>query len=360
MSEPIRQRIEQTISMKEYAAVRDAGAGLLDLSLRGRILVSGSDATMFLNGLITNDVKALAVNSSMPAAFANVQGRLIAAVRVIRREDGFLIDTEAATHQAVFQLVSRFVLAGNFRVHDVTKETALLSIQGPRAVEIVGATLGESAATLEHGRASTAQFESNDVTVISATHTAEEGFDLVVDETAVATLREALIRAGAQTVGEEVFEVLRIEAGIPRYGIDMDQTTVISETNLDDAISFTKGCYVGQEIIIRIKHRGHVAKKLTGVFLEGPWAVADNAEIISDDHEEVGYITSYTYSPRLDRPIALAYLKYGHLEEGKRVWIDHGEKEFVAEVASLPMVRGSWYASEPARDRETETEAGDE
>src|SRR6266852_6775841 len=117
----------------DYSAVRDGGAGLIDLSARGRLLISGTEAVMFLNGLITNDMNTLAVNTWMPAAFPNVQGRLLAAVRVIHREDGFLIDTESATHDTVLKLLERFTLAGDFRVSDITRNTALLSIQGAKA-----------------------------------------------------------------------------------------------------------------------------------------------------------------------------------------------------------------------------------
>src|SRR5947199_1712492 len=105
----------------EYTAVRDGGAGLIDLSLRGRILVSGSEALMFLNGLITNDMKTLALNSWMPAAFANVQGRLLAVVRMLHREEGFLLDTESATHETILKLLERFTFAGHFRVTDRTR-----------------------------------------------------------------------------------------------------------------------------------------------------------------------------------------------------------------------------------------------
>src|ERR1700694_2318234 len=119
--------------LNEYRAVRDGGAGLIDLSSRGRLLVSGSEAVMFLNGLITNDMKTLAVNTWMPAAFANVQGRLLAVVRVINRHDGFLIDTEDVTHDTVWKTLERFTLAGDFRVTDVTNETVSLSVQGKRA-----------------------------------------------------------------------------------------------------------------------------------------------------------------------------------------------------------------------------------
>src|SRR5205809_7641897 len=111
-----------------YTAVREGGTGLIDLSSRGRILVSGSDAAMFLNGLITNDMKTLAVNSWMPAVFPNVQGRLLAAVRVIHREDGFLIDAEDASRETVLKLLERFTLAGDFRVKEVTEETATISV----------------------------------------------------------------------------------------------------------------------------------------------------------------------------------------------------------------------------------------
>src|SRR5438874_12021131 len=121
---------EESNRVTEYSAVRDGGAGLIDLSARGRIIVSGSEAVMFLNGLITNDMKTLAANTWMPAAFANVQGRLLAVVRVIHREDGFLIDTEDVTHDTVLKILERFTLAGDFRITDVTNETVSLSIQG--------------------------------------------------------------------------------------------------------------------------------------------------------------------------------------------------------------------------------------
>src|SRR5918992_4929364 len=121
----------------EYGAVRDSGAGLIDLSSRGRIRVSGSEATMFLNGLITNDMKTLADNRWLPAAFPTVQGRLIGAVRVARGKDSFLIDTDAESHEAVLKTISRFTLAGDLHVSDLTTETSLFSIQGKRAAEVV-------------------------------------------------------------------------------------------------------------------------------------------------------------------------------------------------------------------------------
>src|SRR5260370_34573165 len=130
----------------DYSAVRDTGAGLIDLSAHGRVLISGTEAVMFLNGLITNDMNTLAVNRWMPAAFADVQGRLLAAVRVIHREDGFLIDNAAATRDTVVKLLERFTLAGDFRLADLTQNTAQLSIQGPQTPAIMTAIVGATPA----------------------------------------------------------------------------------------------------------------------------------------------------------------------------------------------------------------------
>ena len=336
--------------MTEYAAVRDGGAGVIDLSLRGRLLVSGSEAVMFLNGLITNDMKTLGMNYWMPAVFPNVQGRLIAAVRIIHRDDGFLIDTEHATLEPVAKLLGRFTLAGDFQVRDLSSETAMLSVQGRKAPEVVRQALDETAASVAREGVATAELESGKVTIIRATHSGEDGFDLLVDANAADHLRESLIGAGASPLGDEVVEILRIEAGIARFGIDIDETKVVTETNLDDAVSFTKGCYIGQEIIARIKYRGHVAKKLTGVLLEQKVALESGARIISEDNKEIGSITSTTISPRLNRTIALGYVKYDYLERGTKVRIISAEQEYPGMVAELPFVRGSWYENQtPSR-----------
>ena len=303
--------------MTDYEAVRDGGAGLIDLSaLRGRIRVSGSEATMFLNGLITNDIKNATGNSWLPAVFPTVQGRLIGAVRILRDEDGFLIDTENESHEAILKTISRFTLAGDFRVSDITSETALLSIQGKQSSEIL---------------------KDTSVRVIRATHTAEVGFDLLIDASEGATVSEKLVAAGAQSVSAGTFQTLRIEAGIARHGKDMDETNVVPETNLDDSVSYTKGCYLGQEIIVRIKHRGHVAKKLTGLKFDE--RVEDGAGISSEDGKDIGRVTSTTYSPRLNSHIALGYVRYEYLAAGTRVKAG----AISGTVTELPFVRGSWY-----------------
>jgi len=325
--------------MIDYAAVRDGGAGLIDLSSRGRLRVTGSEATMFLNGLITNDMKTLGENRWMPAAFPTVQGRLIGAVRVARERNAFLIDTDAESQGAVLKTVSRFTLAGDFHVKDLTTETALLSIQGKRAVEVVEKVFETSISDLPRDGVLETEWQNTPVTIMRATHTAEDGFDVLIDSAHGAQLRQALDDAGAQLVNPDVFEVLRIEAGIARFGRDMDETNVVTETNLDDAVSYTKGCYVGQEIIVRIKHRGHVAKKLTGLRFQTGGPIEPGA-IIKSQGKEIGKVTSTAFSPKLETTIGLGYVRYEYLTPGTTVVID---PEIHATIAELPFIRGSWY-----------------
>jgi len=309
----------------EYSAVREGGAGLIDLSsMRGRIRVSGAEATMFLNGLVTNDVKGLAENRWMPAVFPTVQGRLIGSVRVIRGNDpSFLIDTETASHDAVLKTVSRFTLAGDFKVTDVTGEIASLTVQGQSAIEILDKVFELRVSDLPENGVVQTTWQNVPVTIIRATHTGEAGFDLFIDSSRKAELQQALETAGAQPIGEDTFEILRVEAGIARFGLDMDERSVVPETNLDDAISYTKGCYVGQEIIVRIKHRGHVAKKLTGLRFETDQQVEPGAIIRSEDNQEIGRVTSAVISPRRGS-IGLGYVRYEYLAEGTRVVVGDG------------------------------------
>jgi folate-binding protein YgfZ len=313
--------IDQAL-MAEYAAVRDDGVGLIDLSARGRISVSGSEAVMFLNGLITNDLKMLGENRWMSAAFPNVQGRLLAAVRVIRRRDDILLDTEAATREKVIKIIERFTLAGDFKVADVTNTSAMISVQGHRANQFLELMTRD-----------------DQTTIVPSTHTAEKGFDVIVSAARKDSLWQTLVAAGATPVSPEVEEILRIEAGIARYGIDMDETNVVTETNLDDAVSYTKGCYLGQEIIVRIKHRGHVAKKLTGLRFETDQTIEAGSAIKSTDDKEIGRVTSTTFSPKLETTIGLGYVRYEHLTPGTPLVVNG----VAATTHELPLVRGSWY-----------------
>jgi folate-binding protein YgfZ len=340
----------------EYEAVRGGGAGLFNLSTRGRIEVSGAEAVQFLNGMLTNDVERFEEGTWKHAAFPNPQGRLLASTRILKRDGALLFDLDATTYPTILKHLERFTLAGDFRVRDLTSETALLSVQGVRASEFVNATLGADAAAVARGRVTRAPFGAGEVLVIRATHTGEDGFDLFVDASGAESLWDALVTAGARPVGFEAWEVLRVEAGVPRYGVDASDANVVLEV-VDEAetVSYTKGCYAGQEIIARIHWRGHVAKRLAGVVLEGDAEPPADARLRdSAEGREAGRITSSVFSPRLRARVALALVKYDFLAPGTELKVFSGETEVcAARVAELPLVRGSWYTQGEGEQAET-------
>ena len=311
--------------LEDYRTIRRGGFGFREQK-RGLIEVSGKEAVQFLNGLITNDVAALESYRWMAAAFPNVQGRLLAFVRVLRFDERFLFETDAATHEKVFQNLFRFTFAGDFKVEDASRKFSYLSVRGreasnfdfkiPRENEIIGVGFNDGNGFV------TRAFRG-------------DGFDVFLPEATEENFRNELLKAGGVEISEELDEVLRIENGAPLYGVDMDETTVVLETGLDDAVSFKKGCYIGQEIIARIHFRGHVAKKLTGlIFEEKAVAINPGDEIKSPEGKNAGKVTSVTFSPQLEKTIALAYVRYDYLAEGTELKVN----DSAARVKDLPFV----------------------
>ena len=341
----------------EYEAVRGGGAGLFDLSSRGLFEVAGAEAVPFLNGMVTNDVARLEDGAWMHAAFPNPQGRLVAAARFVRQGDVFLVDTEPATRAALLRWLERFVYAGDFRVRDLGARdqphgTALLSVQGASAAGVVGAALGEEAARVGRGRAAFVRAAGGErpAVVIRATHTAEDGFDLFVSAANATAVWQSLVEAGARPAGHDSLEVLRVEAGLPRYGVDASDANVVLEVvDEDEAVSYTKGCYAGQEIIARIHWRGHVAKRLAGIIFDRGAAPPSDARLRDcAGGREVGRITSAVFSPRLRRHVALALVRHDSLAAGTELKVFTEDAEVcAAHVAGLPLVRGGWYADTP-------------
>jgi tRNA-modifying protein YgfZ len=281
--------------LTNYNLIRSGKTGYKKLP-RGLFSVSGKESVQFLNGLITNDVKALEDNAMMIAAFPNAQGRLLAVVRVQRIGDKFLIETEEATREKVFNNIFRFTYAGDFFVEDLSEKYSYFSI--PNSIFQIPN--------------SDAVYFGNDVFV-----PLESSFDF----------------ADYVEISDDLYEVLRIENGVPLYGVDMDETTIVPEIGLPDVISYKKGCYIGQEIIARIYFRGHIAKQLQGLILDDS-NVKSNDEIKSLEGKNAGKITSVCYSPKLEKYIALAYVRYDFLAENTELKIG----ETTAIVKNLPFI----------------------
>ncbi|HCA59022.1 MAG TPA: hypothetical protein DEP46_13700 [Blastocatellia bacterium] len=293
-----------------YNHIRTGGTGYYEHD-RGLIAVWGKEAVPFLDGMITNDMKTLEDGQQMLAAFPNAQGRLLAVVRVLRQGDRFLIETEAATREKVYQNLFRFTFAGDFFVEDLSAQFRYFEFCG----YLPPIELGEGGVRYEGGR-SVGCFVGSDVA---------EAF------------LETLAQLEIIPISAEVDETLRIENGIPRYGVDMDETTIVPELGLDGLISYNKGCYIGQEIIARIHFRGHVAKQLTGLIMAEPGAISTGSDLTSPDGKNAGRITSATYSPQLEKHIALAFVRYDFLEEGTTLTFEGRD----VEIKSLPFIDGS-------------------
>jgi tRNA-modifying protein YgfZ len=279
--------------LTNYNLIKGGKVGYKKLP-RGLFSVHGKEAVQFLNGLITNDVKALEDGTTMLAAFPNAQGRLLAVVRVQKISDKFLIETEAATREKVFNNIFRFTYAGDFFVEDLSKNFQFFSIQNSKL-----------------------KIKNEDCIYF--------GNDVFVP------IDSSTDFSGAVEISDDLYEVLRIENGVPLYGIDMDETTVVSETGLPEIISYKKGCYIGQEIIARIYFRGHIAKQLQGLILDDS-NVKSNDEIKSLEGKNAGKITSVCYSPKLEKHIALGFVRYDFLTENTELKIG----ETTAIVKNLP------------------------
>lgn len=288
---------------KEYEFIRDGGTGFYKQK-RGLIAVWGKEAVQFLNGLITNDVAKLEQNSPMSAAFPNAQGRLLAVVRVLKRGEKFLFETEAATREKVYNNLFRFTFAGEFFVEDLSEKYRYYEISNFKS-----------------------QISNSDFIEFQNDFAANV---FVLDDAAENFLNE-LKSQNAVEISDDLYEVLRVENGVPKYGIDMDETTIVPEIG-DDAISYNKGCYIGQEIIARIHFRGHVAKQLRGLILESEANAGD--ELKSLDGKNAGKITSVVFSPKLEKTIALGYVRYDYLADGTELKVN--EKN--ATVKNLPFM----------------------
>ena len=322
----------------EYQAVRER-AGLIDLSYLGVLKVSGQEATQFLNGLVTNDVKTLAEHQGVRAAFLTGHGKARGLCHVLRRQDDFLIINDPQTHEKIFKYIFPFSYAGDFRVEDVSDQFRTLSVQGPKATAVLKEISFEPVPALAEYAWAETMIGGHHVIVLRTSHTGESGFDILVPDSGVQDIWDFMLLKGAfhglAPVGLDALNPLRIEAGIPTYGVDADETNMMLEIGLTDAVSFTKGCYTGQEAVAMATYRGHISKKLSGLLIEGERVPAVGSKV-SKDGKDIGYVTSAITSPVLGRIIALAYIKYGYFEAGNDVQVVDDAGALPARVTELP------------------------
>ncbi len=304
----------------QYRQMREE-CGLLDRSERGKLLVKGPDAAEYLQGQLTNDVEALEHGEGCYAALLDRKGHMQGDMRVLRlAAEEIWLDTEAEALEAVGRHLGTYKIGRQVEVEDVTAERAILSLIGPRSVEIAG-----TAALPEHASEATAVGGVECLAVGTA-----EGIDLIAAAADAGRLREALLAAGAAEVSAGAAEVLRIEAGWPRFGAEMSAETMPAEAGIvERAVSFEKGCYIGQEPVARLHYKGRPNRRLRGLELSAPARPGDALRL---GEKEVGRIGSACVSPARG-PIALAIVRR-EAESGAELSV--GEHGTTAQVVDLP------------------------
>jgi folate-binding protein YgfZ len=317
-----------------YTALR-SGAGVIDRSGLGRIVLTGSDRRSYLQGLLTNDIAALSAGTGCYAALLTAQGRMIADMRVLELGDAVLLEVSPHVTETVRAHLERFVFSEDVEVRDVTSDRAEIGIYGPGAGAIVSLVAKADLDRSPLFGSTQTTFDGSPLLVVRSDEAGVDGYDLIVDRAAAEALMRALIGAGGAPVDEEAAEAVRIEAGRPRFGQDMNEDTIPLEAGIEDrAISRTKGCYVGQEVIIRVLDRGHgrVARRLVGLSLPPGAAVPAPGAHIASGEREIGRVTSAVFSPALGRPIALGYVHRDFVAPGTEVSIE----DTPAVVAAIP------------------------
>jgi tRNA-modifying protein YgfZ len=286
------------LAPSDYRTITEA-CGLLDRSERGKLALTGSGAKEFLQGQVTNDVESLAPGTGCYAAFLTPKGKMLGDLRILDTGSELLLDTERAALQELFNMIRRFSIGYDVQLHKRTLERGLVSLIGPQAAAV--ATLRELAEASEHAHVTV---EVGDVPV-RAIRT-DVGLDLLCEAAHTAALRERLVHLGAIEVAEAAAECLRVEHGRPRYGLDLDDTVIPQEAALNErAVSFTKGCYVGQETVARLYYRGKPNRHLRGLRLSAP---ASTGDPIQFGERAVGRLGSIAQSPRYGW-IALALVR---------------------------------------------------
>ena len=299
----------------EYTALQQT-AGVLDLSHRSRICLTGVDRARFLHGQVTNDVNRLRTGEGCYAAITTAKGKMESDLNIYALADELLLDFEPGLTEKITGRLEKFLVADDVQIVEVAALYGLLSVQGPKANDVIKA-LGIFAELPAKPFQSVKVSDSmlGEIYLIAIDRTAFSGFDLFVPTDSLGAVVDKLIAAaksiGGRACGWDALEIARIEAGIPRYGADMDESNIPLECGIEArAISYQKGCYIGQEVINRIHSIGHVNKELRCLRLEGAASVVPTkGDKFFHDGKEAGYLTSAAKSPVTDAILALGYVR---------------------------------------------------
>jgi folate-binding protein YgfZ len=328
--------IPETAPTADLAKVRDefrelrSGCGIYDLDSRVKISLSGSDRVRWLNGMVTNNIRDLAVGHGVYAFLLNPQGRILGDLYAYNRGDSITVDTDQAQSEKLLGTFDHYIIMDDVEVSKLSEPTAI-GIAGPKARQALHAA-GVEIPDLEPLQFVEMTCRDTPLTVARGDNPSLETYEVWLASDAVAAMRDALIKAGARPVSESTIELLRIAAGIPRYGQDIRERDLPQETEQQRALNFSKGCYVGQEIVERIRSRGAVHRMFTGFEVQGELPALGTK--IQSDGRDVGEITSAASLPLAggERRVALGYIRREIGTPGKQ--LQSGSTQL--SVAALP------------------------
>jgi aminomethyltransferase len=308
-----------------YKALREA-AGYLDLSTRGKIFVTGEDRVRLLHAMTTNHIQQLQPGQGCYAFFLTAQGRILADANIFVLPDRILLDVEPELREKLYQHLDKFIIADDVTLQDSSDELAAPSFEGPLAAEALvsmGAPIPESPYS---------HVDWNGRIVARVSSTGAPGFRI---------FGPAEMFAGFVPVDEESARVVRLEHAKPRYGEDIFDSTLPQETQQSHALHFSKGCYIGQEIVERIRSRGHINRLLVGLHIDAGVAPMAGTKLSAIDGAEVGEITSAAFSPALEKVVALGYVRAQYAAQGTQL------KAGGASAVTVPVVGSREAAPAP-------------
>jgi folate-binding protein YgfZ len=283
--------------MTGYEALRERAAWI-DLSSRGKIKLTGEDRARLLHAMTTNHIQQLTPGSGCYAFFLNDKGRVLADANVLCRPDYFLLDVESEARQPLYQHLDHYIIADDVTLEDATDVMATIALEGPQAADVM------ERAGAPNPEADYASLDWGDSLVARLNSTGGSGFFIFAPRSEKAALISRLEAAGAEFADAEAARVVRLEHGKPRYGEDISERFLAQEANQPQALHFSKGCYLGQEIVERVRSRGQIHRVLMPLTLETTEPPAPGTKL-----ENATEITSAAYSPALGKVVALAYVR---------------------------------------------------
>ena len=287
-----------------------SGCGIYDLTGRAKIAVTGGDRVRWLNGMVSNNVRDLAPGHGVYAFMLNAQGRIQADLYAFQRGDSLLVDTEGAQRDKVLQLFDRYIIADDVEIADISDKLTALGLTGPESLHVLQRA-GIAVPDLTYLQFADVTWQEQTITVLRSGEEARESWQIWVAPEKTAQLRDALVKAGGRPAGAAALNLFRVSRGIPQFGVDIRDRDLPQETGQTRALNFTKGCYLGQEIVERIRSRGAVHRQFTAFAVEGRLPDPGTKILIHEEEKEVGEVTTSALLPLPggDRPVALGYLR---------------------------------------------------